>query len=255
MATGADLAVLGDPSCPWYAARAWSGLPNVSWCERTRCEWMMEPANTLSNVAYFWAAWLVYRQATSSRAAKAARNRQVARLAALIAVMGAMSMVYHATLSFASQVLDFVGMFLFTTQLVVINMQRLRWVPPRLADLFFAAGFAASMAVLAVMRARGLPYQSLVAWHVLMLLLTEVAALRDPVCRADEAGTSARPLVVGLALLAAAAYCSFLDVSRRWCWPDHPFAHGHAAWHLLSAGGVYHSYFYYRQFRLSLPTA
>lgn len=221
----------------------------MDWCERNTCGWMNEPANTLSNLAYFAAALAVRRQ----MAALPPKNGLATRIPALILLMGFLSLVYHATVSFGSQVLDFVGMFLFVLHLLAVNMTRLGWVPLHRADAFVAAAFAFSLLALAAMRAYGLRYQALVAWHVLMLVATEALARRDPVCRLEEKGTERRSLYVGLAFLGVAAVLSASDASRAWCWEDHPFLHGHACWHVLSAVGVYHSYAYYRQFRLRLP--
>ncbi|RXZ42016.1 ceramidase domain-containing protein [Crenobacter cavernae] len=86
------------------------------YCERLAPGLMAEPVNTLSNLAFFAAAWLVWRRAASAGAWRA-RGRL---LAALIALIGAGSFTFHAFATTWAEALDEFPILLF--QLVFLGL-------------------------------------------------------------------------------------------------------------------------------------
>ncbi|HEY3451264.1 MAG TPA: ceramidase domain-containing protein [Myxococcales bacterium] len=242
--TPAETARLLQPGCPWVGLREWSGLPNVKWCEETLCAWAAEPANTWSNLGYLLAAaaLLFWTRRLGSKAL-----RQLFPLGGFAA--GATSLGYHASISFATQVLDFFGMYVYFLLLVGLNAVRLRRLAvAALLRWFWPAVVGFTALTVAVAKA-DLPVQGIVVGLLAAVLGTEALASRA------EKGVSHRWWWTALALIAAAAACSFADVSRLWCDPANHVVQGHALWHVLGAAALFASFFHYRQFDAALAAA
>ncbi|MCW3478569.1 ceramidase [Neisseriaceae bacterium JH1-16] len=79
------------------------------YCERLAPGLLGEPVNTLSNLAFFVAAWLVWRRAAQAGAWQG-RGRL---LAVLIAVIGTGSFVFHAVATTWAELLDELPILLF----------------------------------------------------------------------------------------------------------------------------------------------
>lgn len=223
--------------CPWVELRELGGLPNVKWCEETLCAWIAEPANTWSNLAYLAAAvalYLVARRETS---------RTLRFFAPAAVAVGLASFAYHASVAFATQVLDFWGMYFYFLLVLALNLVRLRWLPgTRLFRALWPAIFAFTVLTAAVGRA-GLPVQAIIGLLIAATVFTEWRAGRvTPVA-------TRRWFWVTLAIIAVAAACSAADASRLWCDPANHVLQGHALWHALGALALFASYFHYRQFR------
>lgn len=222
-----------DPSCPWGALRSY-GLPNLDWCEPSRCAWIAEPSNTWSNLAYIIGAFLIWRALTPETPGK------LRKFAPFLAFEGAGSFLYHMSCTFAFQVLDFVGMFVFVGWLLALNLERARVVGAVGRDRAWVAMIGGGTAVLLLLRWLGLPYQPIIMLFVGGILVTEVLArLRGEA--APWAG-----FAVTAALFGAGGAFSWLDHTRTWCEPGNAVLHGHAIWHVLTGAGCYAAFLYYR---------
>ncbi|WNG58088.1 ceramidase [Archangium gephyra] len=213
-----------QPGCPWWDMRVTWGEPNVKWCEATLCAWVNEPANAWSNLAYLAVAlgcawrWRV----TGSRA--------MGHFAWTTLLVGALSFAFHATNNFASQLLDFVGMYVLAFLLVALNLHRLGWLPRERVGAVHTGLTVGCTLLVPVMRLAGVPYQLVVLGAVLVIVGTEVR-----LSRRKEPHESYRDFWLAVGLMAAAAACSVADVTRVWCDPDNHWMQGHATWHVLSA--------------------
>jgi hypothetical protein len=238
------------PACPWQGL-AELGAPNVKWCEERLCSYINEPANAWSNLAYIAVAagilWSRRAAAASvsrppgTAAASDARQRLLAWFAPIIATIGVCSFVYHASNVYVTQILDFIGMYLFCFLLLLLNGMRLGF----LARSRFAAAFVGCVGLLsaatAVLSRVGFPIQSLVALLTLGILVSELFIHRQV-----PSPYSLRNFFLSLGLLLGGAVCSALDVTRRWCDPTNHFLQGHAVWHVLSAFSLLAAYYHYR---------
>ena len=101
---------------------------------------------------------------------------------------------------------------------------------PRREAAFFALGVVGASALVPVLFELGVAIQLTVAACIAVALGQEAALRR----RAPPGAAFPRSYWLGLALLAAAALCSLLDVTRVACDPA-SWLQGHAAWHVLSA--------------------
>jgi hypothetical protein len=215
---------LFQPGCPWWDMRETWGAPNVKWCEATLCSWVNEPANAWSNLAYLavglWCAWRWH--STGSRA--------MGRFAWTTSLVGVLSFAFHATNNFATQLLDFIGMYVLAFLLLALNLQRVGWLRrERVGHVHMGLTVGCTLAV-PVMRYVQIPYQLVVLVAVLVIVGTEVWLSR----RADRR-ESYRDFWLAVGLMAVAVACSVADVTRMWCAPDNHWLQGHAVWHVSSA--------------------
>jgi hypothetical protein len=230
-----------DPKCPWVSLRQETGLPNVKWCEQTLCSWVSEPANTWSNLGFIVVAaflfWRVRRDA----------QRMLRFWAPAAFFVGASSFIYHASITFLTQVFDFWGMYCFFALILLLNLLRMgavsaaRFFPFLWASIFGLTGVTVLVAKL------GLPVQGIIGVLLLAGLATEwVATKRAP------GKVSHGYLFAALAALAIGAAFSASDASGAWCVPARHVVQGHAIWHLFTAVGVGLAHFHYRQFQSQL---
>lgn len=224
-----------QPGCPW-SALSLLAPPNVDWCEAPLCSWVVEPANTWSNIAYLLVALLLWRRSQGKT------GRGLGLFAPAMLLTGLFSLVYHASYNFFTQFFDFVGMFLWLGLLLAINRARLGAAGGGAIarDLGFVVAGGSVLVVLFYLL--GIPIQLIVLGLIFVLLGQEIACSRRP-DRPDDY----RWYAVMLVLLASASVFSALDVTRVFCDPDNHFLQGHATWHLLSALSMAAGYMFYEQ--------
>jgi hypothetical protein len=210
------------PGCPWYALSE-ARLPNVDWCEAQRCGWVVEPSNAWSNLAYVLVGVALIAAARRSRS-PALRGFGPAAI-----VVGVCSGIYHASYTFALQILDFFAMYVFCYWLLVLNLRRAGVLSPRTWLGAYAALVLVTTALTVGADFAGIPIQGIVFVLIIGIVGSELR-LR---------ARAATPYAMGwfwaaMAALAAGGVASALDVTRTWCDP-HSIVQGHALWHLLSA--------------------
>lgn len=219
------------PGCPWSGWRP----PNVDWCEEELCGWVVNPADTWSNLAYVGLGLWMWHMARRDG------QRHMLHFGPAGVAVGVGSFAYHMSYTYALQILDFVGMFLFCWSVIAANARRLAWVqgePGMWAVL--AAGVLGFTALVPPLFEAGIPIQGLVALLIGVALGQEIALLR----RGGERPAYG-PYALGLALLAGGALFSLLDLTRSWCDPTNHWLQGHALWHVLTALALLCFYHFY----------
>lgn len=232
------------PGCPWYDLYERFGPPNVKWCEERLCALANEPANTWSNLGYIAVGGFIWW--TGSRS----RSPLGKAFGIFVALMGLFSLVFHATNNFGTQILDFVGMYLYAFLLLSLNLYRLGWVKRRAVLPLFLGLVVLATAMIFVSRAVGFPYQLLVFFAAVVIAATELVQQRRG--RREGATWTARPFWIALGLFVVAVSFSVADARRLVCVPENHVLQGHAIWHVIGAAAVWFSFVYYRQF---LPSA
>ena len=225
-----------QPGCPWYKLSS-LGLPNVKWCEATRCSWITEPANTWSNLAYIIAGIIIFMMLKPE-------NRKTSKwFGATLIFVGFSSFVYHMSYTFVFQVLDFIAMYVLTVLMIVINIKRISKITDRQMFQVFNLAVAFFTIVTVVFYYAKVPIQSLVLILSIAIASTEVYI---------RFKLKQRPKYLyywlGLFFILAAATFSALDASRILCFPYHPYIQGHAIWHVLATVSLYFIFLFYRQF-------
>lgn len=194
-------------------ARPASCWPDHCFCEAPRTApgdgWLRQPANAVSNVGFLLAALLVWRQA---------RNASDRAYAVAVLAVGGASFAFHATLTFATQTADVLGMYLVATWfLLAIVARRRAWPAARVAAWYLATNAALLSGLVWLPALRRYVFAALVLSTVLVASPRERQALVPAL------------LVLGVSFLVWTA-----DLLRWWCTPD-SLLQGHALWHLGSA--------------------
>ncbi len=212
--TGRDM---DNPAGFWEGWRAASCVPDC-FCEAVRAEsWVRQPANTLSSLAFVLVGLWALRQPSSPSPFHPYRPYFV--LATLLIGLG--SAFYHASLSFAGQFWDVLGMYLLA---VLMLLYRLR--PGRL----FGVAYGLSVALLAL---------ALWFWPDLrrwLFAATLLGAIGLELRHLGRHRPRLRPglFLGGLALYALAFTLWALDATGALCDPR-SWLQGHALWHALGA--------------------
>jgi len=227
------------PGCPWSD---WT-RPTTKWCESHLCSIIVAPANTWSNLAFiFFGAQMIKRSHNLN-------SRTLSMFGPASIMTGVTSLLYHASYTWFFQVFDFVGMFCFLFVIISLNSRRLGWILPQYVHKFAVSGILVFSAAVPLFSMIGLPIQLLVLLLILAALTQEFIIYRR-VQKLERAKImpNYKALRQCIGLLVAGLACSLLDATRIWCNPSDHIIQGHAAWHLLSASGLYSAFFFYEQF-------
>ena len=224
-----------QPGCPWYELSEMR-IPNVKWCEPQQCSWVVEPANTWSNLGYIIVGLLLLN------AAKNSKSKILKFFGPAALIVGFSSFVYHMSYTFAFQIFDFLGMYVFCYMLLALNGTRLGAIKKtQQMKLLWAATFVTTIATV-VADFANIPIQALV--FVLILII----ATSEFVIHARNKNYSLKYFGMAMSSMIVAATFSFLDVSRIWCHPENKVLHGHAIWHMFGALALGLLFLHYRQF-------
>jgi hypothetical protein len=228
---------LMQDGCPWVDLRKLTGVPNVRWCEDQLCAWVTNPANTWSNLPYIFVGFFFF---WLTRKEKAENIRFYGVAAQWV---GWSSFIYHASLTFGTQVLDFFGMFIFFYLLLVQNFARMGTIKGESVKKVVWIATVISTAASAISDKFGFPLQGLILVLIVAILVTEVLASRKSV-------KPIRYKALGWALffLAIGAAFSASDVTRKFCTPDNHWIQGHALWHCFNSISLLLTIYHYRQF-------
>lgn len=209
-----------SPGCPWYQAQVDYGTPNVDWCEASACSYFSEPANTWSNLGFLIVGIYLIRTRNSPEAR---------RFGWIVAVMGVLSAIYHATNNAFTQRLDFLGMALMTSYLLI-------WV----VSGFALKGFSflknywffvsLNLLIVIILDALKIPIQLLLMLNAVPLLLAQLYLI---LCLKNRRG--AVDFFLSFGVLVVAQISAQIDLKRIYCDPAHPWLHGHVIWHGLCA--------------------
>lgn len=213
------------PGCYWFSLAENQGAPNIKWCEETLCQVISEPANTWSNLGYLLIGLFVTFLAF--------KNKEHIRLKVygpIIFFMGAMSFFYHMSNFYGSQILDFVGMFLFVGWALGMNLFRLK----KIRNLFsFLSIFTVALTVLVhLMYLKEMKFQLLILVSAILIVVTEMKR-------------NSFWFLLSIGFLIIAFGFSIADGERFWCEPQQHVIQGHAIWHVIASFATFTIYKHY----------
>ncbi len=218
--------------CPWDGFD-----PAVlEFCEAMVCGWIRQPANTWSNLAYVIAGIVVLRH-RDEKVPAAVKSIGVAAI-----LVGIMSFVYHASMTFFGEVLDFGSMFLFSSTLVTLNLLRLRlirsehWLRLHLSLILF------SLAMLVFFRTIG---KEIFGIQIAAAILMEAYMFKT-----SKQKIVYLPYMLGIGFFFLSYAAWLLDYHKIVCDPHNHWLQGHAAWHILNSTAFVFAYRFYVQFTL-----
>lgn len=210
------------PGCPWYD---WHSRypPNVDWCEEKLCALVVTPFNSWTNVGYLLAALVMWSLA------RRAAPPTLRLFAPASALTGMCSFVYHQSLNQFSQLLDFLGMYLFCVLLLMANLQRMRLWPTGANGLaMYLLAVVALTALSGVSFWLGFAAQWYVAILVSLIIASELA----------QPAVSRRFFWASVLAMALASTLSALDLTRTVCDAANHWLQLHGLWHLLTAAAI-----------------
>lgn len=219
------------PGCYWYSLAESQGAPNIKWCEETLCQVISEPANTWSNLGYLFIGLFVTFLAFKNK-----ENIRLKVYGPIIFFMGAMSFFYHMSNFYGSQILDFVGMFLFVGWALGMNLIRHK----KLKHLFpFLSIFTIVLTVLMhLMYLKEMKFQLLIFGTAILIVMTEMKR-------------KSFWFMLSIGFLIIAFGFSIADAERFWCEPQQHVIHGHALWHVIVSFATFTIYKHYSSLQQS----
>lgn len=228
------LAVVINPSCPWYGMYESFGPPNVQWCEEIICSFINNPANTWTNIAYIiFGLWVLKIGSDDKRFTKL--------YAFALIFTGLVSGFYHATNNYLTQFFDFVGMFTLVGSIIVFNIKRQGITKEFSLKIYYTL---VSVLSASFFFAHYLfPVQFMIAIAVVVIILQEILIYRK-----FRATKDLKMFITALLTLGFAETMSIIDLKRIWCEPtNHIILQGHAIWHLSAALGLFFYFLFARK--------
>ncbi len=224
-------------SCPWYSLTESQGAPNIKWCEETLCQWISEPANTWSNLGYLIIALLITYLSFKNK-----HNLKLKQFGPIVFFMGFMSLFYHLSNFYGSQVLDFLGMFLFVGWVIGMNLIRLNKLEEAKLLPFNTLLSLVLTIFMHLMYLMEIKFQGLILLSGILIVIMEVLAYK-------KQKISIKWFVLSLFLIVLAFGFSLADGTRYWCDPhEHGiFSQGHALWHWIASVAMLTIYLHYSQ--------
>jgi hypothetical protein len=165
--------------------------------------------------------------------------------------MGLLSLVYHMSNVYPTQVLDYSGMFLVLGWCLAVNLFRAsacRVTSVRTTKQFQQFFLVVAAVATHFLYLANIKMQSLVFVGILVIVFFEMRHCRpvdDHLATVIKGDLVKKRLLnrswffSSLLLMFLAALCSLSDFKRWYCDPDNHFLQGHALWHLVSGISIY----------------
>jgi hypothetical protein len=220
-------------ACPWGGFQG----ATASFCETRLCGWVVEPANTWSNVSYFIAALFVF---LGNREEK---RPELSLIAVTAFLVGIGSTLFHASGTRFGEIIDVSAMYLISGLFIVFAAQRI-W-PIEKAQLFILYFLISGLSSLTLVltTSNGI---WLFAGHIVTAAVLEFIYFKRAPAMPDY--KFLRLMVFGFAF----AYVAWLlDFRKIVCDPDNHVLGGHAIWHLSNATCLWTYFKYVQQFSKS----
>ena len=214
--------------CPWQGF-----APQIDarpFCEERLCAWIVEPANTWTNIGYLIVAILIYKSRNSSPEAIKLFSR-----ASFFLFLG--STLFHATGTVFGKMADVAAMFALSMGILSLAVKRLFLLNDRRTEIFYLIGMIISLAFLFIFKFGNVLFAGQVFAIIAIEIFLQIKG-RTELDLKKFAGAIAT-------LLVAFAFWN-LDVSRMACDPQNHFINGHGVWHLLAAVAIYLMFRSYR---------
>lgn len=220
----------GSPGCPWSAL-----TPSVvSFCEERLCGWIVEPANTWSNIGFILVGLVILRS-------NFGRMRSALNLPGLTAILvGIGSTMFHLTGSRVGEIIDLAAMFLISGLFIVFALRRLRGFGVRSLMMIYCALAIFSVALMIATHSSGIGI--FVAHITAAVILELILAYRF------YSSTAYRNLLWMIGAFVVSYGAWLLDYHRILCAPGNHLLGGHAVWHLVNSLCLWNFYRYQEQF-------
>ena len=217
-------------ACPWGGFQG----ATASFCETRLCGWVVEPANTWSNISYFIAALFVF---LGNRHEK---RPELSLIGVTAFLVGLGSTLFHASGTRFGEIIDVSAMYLISGLFIVFAVRRIWPIgKTQLFILYFLIAGLSSL-TLVLTTSNGI---WLFVLHLAVATSLEIIYFRRSPISPDY--KFLRLLLYGISV----AYVAWLlDFRKIVCDPDNHILGGHAVWHLSNATCLWSYFKYVHQF-------
>jgi hypothetical protein len=220
-----------QPFCPWSGFRPAS----IQFCEERLCGWIVEPANTWSNIGYLLVGLYVIHLSKKTGGSKTLGSIGWIAIGVFLG-----STAFHATGTFLGELADLGAMFIFASYAFCFNLWRLEKYPTPL--LLFLGTLMTSLGIAAMLYHNPVGI-SFFTGIIVMVAVTELLNKRKSTSSIDYRHLK------WLCLFFAVSYAIWnLDIRHIVCNPQNHWLQGHSLWHLLNSTCFYFLYRFYLQF-------
>lgn len=232
------LTASGRPSV-WNSMRPATCLPVDCFCEAVRDQLVRQPVNAVSGLSFVGVGLLVLsrrrRQHVHTPSVSDGEGLAEYLFAIAAVVVGAGTVLYHASLTFVGQTLDVFGMYLLVTMIGLSILTR-RW---SLSARMTAAPGIVINTLLLVLLIAAPEYRRIVFAGLVVLVIALESSVSPP---AERGGR--QTFWLAAAILGGGFVVWALDYARVACSPT-SWLQGHAVWHVCGAAAVWLTMRYY----------
>ena len=230
----------------WQNFRQATCLPDWCFCEAIHAEgWLSQPANSVSAwVMFAFGVAILIHLALQPKPEPHLERIPLMRISSwmgiiyafALCILGLGTFAYHATLTFAGQWADIIGMYFIASYLILyLVAQNKSWSVKK-----FALTYAGTNLALACF---GYNFPDLRRWLFAVLVVYGVIQIIR--ARKEQKWLYENKwLGMALAALGTATVIWILDIRKIVCAPDN-ILQGHALWHVLTSFAAYCGYRYF----------
>jgi len=202
-------------------------------CEERLCGWIVEPSNTVSNISYLVVGLILIRLMKKEKR----EDLCILPVSALAVFVG--STLFHMSATWPGEVLDLIGMYLFSSFLISRNAARLGF---RLKKEYTYWGLVIlSVIVLLKWPPIGI---NLFTVHATVFVLLELwIIIRDGQQKYHRWIFSLYGVFIASLILWG------LDIKGIACEPQNHWLQLHSFWHLLNSLTFYYAYKFYKEIK------
>lgn len=216
---------------------AWSEFEpaTIKFCEAPLCELIVHPSNSYSNLAYVIVAIIILM--------KFKFNRLSLMISFSAFCVGLFSFSFHATGTFLGQLLDVTSMYLFSALLLILNLNRMKWISDHKVTVSYILLVIGSS--LLMYFGKSAVGETLFGLQVFSILITEWKIKASKI----ENNTQYRAIINAFIIFIVSFIFWLMDHHPTFCNPDQHFFQWHAAWHIVNSLCFYQAYKFYAQFK------
>jgi hypothetical protein len=215
--------------CPWHSFKQ----DTMRFCEGDVCGLIRFPADAYSMIVLLVVGVMIL----FSSKGEGVHLRFMASMSIALSIG---SFVYHATGTYFGQLLDLMGMYLFSVYYLYFAAQRILNFSFKTISMLYLSTLAVSLAVLLMNADVG----------ILLFTIQFIGSVLLEVYLYRKSGRSVAYKNYFKAISCFGVGYAFwvLDFERILCNPDNHILTGHGIWHILSAVAIWYSYRFLRQF-------
>ncbi len=207
--------------CPWQQFPEQIDLR--SFCEERLCSWIVEPANTWTNIGYLIVAILIFRSQTENKEAQ-----KIFWRATFALFLG--STFFHMSATVMGKMADVAAMFLLSVGILCLSLKRLIKLKDPATELIYFSLLAFSLLFLFIFKFGNIVFASQL---IASCLIEFYLAFKK------RSSISGKTFLLAITTAAVAFLFWNLDVTKIYCDPHNHFINGHGLWHLLAALAIF----------------